>query len=157
MVSHVLDANVFHHCSSGLLSSRPCAAVWDWLDAQATAGAIKVPLPIWDEIERVYNPLRDWQHAHKSTFLIEDAGADARVGGMLDLYAPDLTEEEMLRIGADPFLAAYAQEFGAKVVTKEVSKPTCQRANKRLPDICTQCRVPWITDHILIRELDFKT
>jgi hypothetical protein len=156
VVSHVLDANVFITAHRDYYPPDRVPQFWDWLTAKATAGAIKVPLPIWDEIERVYNPLKDWQQAHRSVFIIEEAAADARVGTILDLYATDLTEDEMLRIGADPFLAAYGQEFGAKVVTKEVSKPTCQRANKRLPDICAQCRIPWITDHVLIRELDFR-
>ena len=113
-------------------------------------------MPIWQEIERVYNPLKTWQIANKSAFILEDASADARVGSMLDLYATDLTDAEMLRIGADPFLAAYAQEYGAKVVTKEVPKPTSMRANRKLPDICLGCGILWINDHALIRELDFK-
>lgn len=156
MVSHFLDANVFITAHRDYYPPDRVPQFWAWLAEKADHGAVKVPLPIWDEIERVYNPLRDWQQSNRRVFVLEDAAADARVGAMLDLYATDLTSDEMLRIGADPFLAAYAQEHRAKVVTKEVPKPTCQRANRRLPDICGECGVPWINDHALIRELDFR-
>ncbi len=122
----------------------------------AENGFVKIPMPIWDEIERVYSPLSEWQKEHKDAFVYQDGDADALVGEVLDLYAPDLSEDEIYKIGADPFLIAYARHKNAKLVTKEASKPTRQRANRHIPDICNEFGVEWITDHQLIIDLDFK-
>jgi hypothetical protein len=51
-------------------------------------------------------------------------------------YAPDLTDDETLQIGRDPFLIAYALASPANrcVVTTEVSAPSKRRQNRRIPD-----------------------
>lgn len=44
------------------------------------------------------------------------------------------------RIGNDPFIVAYALAFKphATVVSTEVSRPSAQRGNRRLPDVCQE-------------------
>jgi transcriptional regulator with XRE-family HTH domain len=42
------------------------------------------------------------------------------------------------------------------VVTREVSRPSKQRANKKIPDICAQFGVPVIDDFALYRTLSFS-
>lgn len=51
-------------------------------------------------------------------------------------YAPDLNDSEIEEIGQEPFLI-YALDDVANftVVTKEVSAPSKQRANRRVPDV----------------------
>jgi hypothetical protein len=53
-------------------------------------------------------------------------------------YAPDLTDDEVIQIGRDPILIAYALASPAErcVVTTEVSAPGKQRQNRRIPDVC---------------------
>jgi hypothetical protein len=53
-------------------------------------------------------------------------------------YAPDLTDDEVVQIGRDPFLIAYALTSPANrcVVTTEASSPRKQRQNRRIPDVC---------------------
>jgi hypothetical protein len=73
-------------------------------------------------------------------------------------YAPDLNDSEIEEIGQDPFLIAYALPTPADitVVTKEVSAPSKQRANRRVPDVCKTIGVRSINDFDFYRELDFK-
>ena len=74
-------------------------------------------------------------------------------------YADDLTDDEVEKIGRDPFLIAYAltapEEI--RVVSTEVSKPTKQRANRRLPDVCRDFQVECINTFEFVRRLDFST
>ena len=74
-------------------------------------------------------------------------------------YAPDLSDEEVERIGRDPFLVAYALSDPARrtVVTTEVSKPKKQRANRHVPDVCTDLGVPCCNTYQFIDVLDFTT
>lgn len=73
-------------------------------------------------------------------------------------YAPDLNDSEIEEIGQDPFLIGYALTDVASftVVTKEVSAPSKQRANRRVPDVCKTFGIRSINDFEFYRELDFK-
>ena len=72
-------------------------------------------------------------------------------------YAPDLTDVEIEKIAKDPFLVAAAMATPDRiVVTREVSKPKRQRANRKVPDVCNVFGVPVITDFQLYRALNFS-
>mgnify|MGYP006447590949 CR=1 FL=1 len=73
-------------------------------------------------------------------------------------YAPDLTDDEVEQIGNDPFLAAYAivNRRERIVVTKETSRPSKQRANRKLPDVCDTFAITWMDDFELYRRRDFR-
>ncbi len=74
-------------------------------------------------------------------------------------YAPNLSEEEIERVGRDPFLIAYAFRDRSRrtVVTTEVSRPKKQRANRHIPDVCDALGVLHCNTYDLIRALDFST
>ena len=74
-------------------------------------------------------------------------------------YAPDLTAQELEKLKADPFLVAYgvAQPGSVTVVTTETSRPSRQRANRHLPDVCETLDVPCIDTFELLRRLNFST
>jgi Domain of unknown function (DUF4411) len=72
-------------------------------------------------------------------------------------YAPDLKDDEVETIGRDPFLVAAAMAGPDRVVvTREVSSPRKQRANRKVPDVCATMGVSCITDFELWRALDFR-
>ena len=72
-------------------------------------------------------------------------------------YAPDLKDDEVETIGRDPFLVAAAMAGPDRlVVTREVSSPKKQRANRKVPDVCATIGVSCITDFELRRLLDFS-
>ena len=80
-------------------------------------------------------------------------------------YADDLTDDEIEQLNEDPLLIAYALvDINHRcVVTTEVSKPSRQRANRHIPDVCNDFDVCCL--HIfrrrdtpgLIDALDFRT
>ena len=74
-------------------------------------------------------------------------------------YARDLDDEEVERVGADPFLIAHAFRDRERriVVTTEVSKPTLERSNRRIPDVCREIGVRCCNTFEFIKALDFTT
>ena len=76
-----------------------------------------------------------------------------------DGYAPDLTDDEIEKIGRDPFLIAYALASPADrcVITTEVSRPSKQRSNRKIPDVCNAFDVQCFGPFVLNRNLGFRT
>ena len=74
-------------------------------------------------------------------------------------YAPDLDAAELVTVGRDPFLIAYAMAAPADrcVISFEVSSPSKTRANRKVPDVCNSVGVRCATLFELIKELDFTT
>ena len=153
----LLDANVFISAQRDYYPPNRVPEYWDWLAYQAETGSIKVPQPIWDEIKPHDEDLKAWISAHQDTFILYPDESDVLVPDVLARYGDDLTDGELEQIGADPFLVAAAIHHRAVVVSKEGSKPTKKRQNRRLPDICHALGIDCITDHRLIVELDFRT
>ena len=137
---------------------------WEWLLHHGDAGRLKIPAENFDEI----NPGPDKKHPFyiwrkdaataKALVLGEDADI-AAVQRVLDQgYGKNLTDDELITIGKDPFLIAYALSGKDRVVvTSEKSKSSAKRKNRRIPDVCDDLGVRWMTPFQLNIELDFKT
>ncbi len=125
------------------------------------AGRIKMPLEIHNEIAISRGPLRDWiceRHIRQALVLGEEASAELVDRVLSEGYGEDLTDSDLEKIGEDAFLIAYAlAEEDRVVVTKETSKPSKQRANRKIPDVCDTLQVKWMTDFDLYRVLAFTT
>lgn len=95
---------------------------------------------------------------HKKVLrLTEEADLD-KVRQVLAKYGDDLTEDEVITIGQDPFLVAAVLGHADRiVVTGEVSASSKRRAKRKVPDICNDLGVPWRSPVELIRELNFTT
>ena len=135
---------------------------WSWLVHHGTRGNAKMPMEIFEEIKDGRGPLPAWIKAKENKqALIMDKEVDAAlVSRVVDIgYADNLADDEVEKIGRDPFLVAYALVAPAErcVVTTEVSKPTKRRANRRLPDVCESLGVKWMDSFGLLRELNFST
>ncbi|MCY3615317.1 MAG: DUF4411 family protein, partial [Bacteroidetes bacterium] len=74
-------------------------------------------------------------------------------------YGGTLTDVDLNRIGGDPFLIASALEDPKRrtVVTEEVSKPSAQGVDRKIPDICKDLKVRCINILKFIKTLNFKT
>jgi len=108
------------------------------------------------------DPLLDWICATEiETALLLDEDVDvALVQRVISLgYAPDLRDDEVDKIGRDPFLIAYALANSADrtVVTTEVSKPATQRANRKIPDVCQAVGAVCCGPFVLNKTLGFRT
>lgn len=75
-----------------------------------------------------------------------------------DGYAKDIKDDELITMGKDPFLIAYALAEQTRVVVTSVrSRPGAKRHNRHIPDVCGTLGVKCITPFQLNNDLDFKT
>jgi hypothetical protein len=130
------------------------------LKDRAEASVIKMPFEIYDEIEPHSGPLSDWLRLAdvRAALVLSETVNSSTVQRVLSLgYAADLTDVEIEEIGRDPFLIAAALNGADRVVvTREVSRPSAQRSNRKIPDICKSFGLPCITDFELYRQLSFS-
>ncbi|MFN8682746.1 DUF4411 family protein [Paracoccus sp. P2] len=157
---YLLDANTLIRANADYYPIDRIPQFWDWLIDCGHAGRVKIPNEIADEVTAGRDDVADWLKE-------ENAKSALRLGEKVDVaalrhvvahgYAPDLDSTEMQKIGKDPFLVAYAiGKLDRTVVTKELSKPSKQRANRKVPDVCNVCGVTWLNDFGFYRDADFR-
>ncbi len=162
---YLLDANVLITANSQYYPIDQVPEFWSWLQHQAASDFVKIPLEVMEEIKegrRDNDPLIDWitrDDNHDVLVLQENVNAVLVQRVVTGGYAPDLTDDEVEKIGRDPFLIAYAlADPGERwVVTTEVSRPSAQRQNRKVPDVCRTVGVQCCGPFTLNRNLGFRT
>ena len=163
---YLLDANVLIDANRDYYPISRIPEFWAWLLEMGRLGRIKIPQEFFDEVilppppEDRPDPLVEWSKTNKDAIVLdEEADVDLVARVTERGYASDLTDEEIVKMGRDPFLVAYAlvDIQGRCVVTTEHSKPSRTRANRKLPDVSRDFDVRPINTFELIRELDFHT
>lgn len=158
---HLLDANVLIRAHEDYYPIDRVPQFWEWLIEVATAGQVKMPFEIHGEIAISNGPLRDWIVAPsvKSALILdEEVHADLVDAVLSKGYGGALTDSDLEKIGQDAFLVAYALADALRVVvSKESSKPSAQKGNRRLPDVYNDLGVRFIRDFELYRVLNFST
>jgi hypothetical protein len=160
---HLFDANVLIAASNTYYPLDGIPEFWDWIDHQAITGLIKLPVEILDEIlagSKKEDPLLDWITAPKGVLRLKEKVDPSLVNKVvIEGYAPDLTDDELIEIGQDPFLIAYAlaDKTTRCVVTVEVSSPSKKRQNRKVPDVCNQMGVNCQNPFQVYRSLGFST
>ncbi len=165
---YLLDANTLIDAKRDYYPIDRIPEFWDWLLFQGKEGNIKIPIEIYEEFkdkedsEGNKDSLALWaeqEEVRKALLLDEDAEQDfvARItyGG----YVPNPTDDELVKIGRDPFLISYGllDTSNRTIVTTEVSRPTKTGANRKIPDVCKGFDIRCINNFQLLRELDFRT
>ena len=157
---YLLDANVLIRAHEDYYPLDRIPQFWDWLTAQASAGRVKMPLEIHDEIATGTGVLKDWitsRHVKNELILPEEVDSTLLNHVLNTAYGPNLTDQEHEQVGRDPFLVAYGLMGKDRViVTKEVPKPSKSRGNRKVPDACDSVEVPWTPDFKFYRDLDFR-
>jgi Domain of unknown function (DUF4411) len=164
---YLLDANIL---MTAHLNYYPIDSVpewWEWIAHQAEAEALKMPLEIYEEIkdggtDQERDLLFAWavKDNIKNAPILKEEVNQALVARCTSVgYAPDLTDDELLQVGRDPFLIAYAMASlqDRCVVTNEASAPSKQRQNKRIPDVCSTLGVQCCNTFAMMKALGFKT
>ncbi|MCQ4188457.1 DUF4411 family protein [Methylocystis sp. NLS-7] len=159
---YLLDANVLITANNLYYEFARVPEFWDWLLHMGEAGHIKLPIEVLEEIISGTDDLSEWlsqKENRRSLELAEDVNITFVQQVINKGYAPDLSDDEIEMIGRDPFLIAYALVDPAErcVVTTEVSKPSKQRANRHIPDVCKTLGVTSVDSFHLIRALNFST
>ncbi len=165
---YLLDANTLIHAKNFYYPMARVPEFWGWLVYQGQSSSIKIPIEIYEEFKDAQpkdgqkDELTLWselEEVKEALLFEEEAEPDlvARVtyGG----YTPNPTDDELMRMGRDPFLIAYALRDVENIciVTTEVSKPKRVGANRHIPDVCNTFGIRCINNFDLIRELDFST
>jgi hypothetical protein len=162
---YLLDANVLITASNSYYPIDQVPEFWSWLQHQAASGHVKIPIEVMEEVRvgrRDNDPLLDWisEDENADALQLEEVVNATLVQQVVSTgYAPDLTDDEVEKIGRDPFLIAYALSNPPDrcVVTNEVSKPSAQRQNRRIPDVCRALDVQCCGPFDLNRNLRFHT
>lgn len=158
---YLLDANVLIRAHEDYYGIHQVPQFWDWLKILAERGSVKMPFEIHDEIAISNGVLKEWitsEEIRKALILDEEVNQDLMGRVLADGYAPDLTDTEIEKIGRDPFLIAYALTHSDRVVvTKEVSKPSKQRENRKIPDVCSRLNIHCMRDFDFFKVAGFTT
>ena len=161
----LLDANVLITANSTYYPLDQIPEFWSWVHHQAESNRLKIPREIMEEIKagrKDDDPLLDWICIPEieSALLLDELVDVTLVQHVVSTgYAADLSDDEVEKIGRDPFLIAYALADPAErtVVTTEVSRPSAQRANRKVPDVCQNLGAISCGPFALNRALGFRT
>lgn len=159
---YLLDANVLIDANRDYYSMDRVPEFWAWLVHQGSNDAVKIPIEIYEEIKDGKDALATWakDDAVEDALLLNEAADPTIVAPITDGgYASDLTDDEIEKIGRDPFLISYAMidPNDRTVVTTEVSKPRRKRANQHIPDVCGTFGLRCRNTFEFVRELNFST
>ena len=138
---------------------------WDWLIFRGQKGNIKIPIEIYRECygqKGNEDELVVWAkrtEVKRALLLKESAEPDLVSRITYGGYLPNPTDDEIKKMGNDPFLLSYALRDleNRCVVTTEISKKSIKGAGAKMPDVCEKFDIRCINSFQLIKELDFKT
>ncbi|MBI4556278.1 MAG: DUF4411 family protein [Candidatus Hydrogenedentes bacterium] len=159
---YLLDANILIDANRDYYPISRVREFWEWLEHNGTEGHVKIPVEVYEEIKEGDDDLTKWAKKAEikdALLLKEDADSTLVSRVINEGYAPDLTDDEVEKLGRDPFLVAYALAGpgGRCVVTTEGSKPKRVRANRHIPDVCRDLGIACCNTFELVRALDFRT
>jgi hypothetical protein len=160
---YLFDASVLITAHNTYYPVDDIPEFWEWISHQGTIGKIKIPIEILEEVlagTRKDDLRVAWMTDNQETLRLREDVNPVLVNTIVTQgYAADLTDDELIEIGRDPFLIAYGLTNPAErcVVTAEPSAPSKQRANRRIPDVCKQFGIPCQNPFTVYKTLGFKT
>ena len=161
---YLLDANILITAANTYYGISRVPEFWSWLHHQAASGHVKLPIEMYEEVlegRQEDDELLDWVKDDKNRpalVLDEMSNPELVRRVVVEGYANDLADDEVEKIGRDPFLIAYALGNPERcIVTTEVSKPKKQRHNRHVPDVCQSLNVSCCGPWELNERLGFKT
>ncbi len=161
---YLLDANILITAANTYYDIGRVPEFWTWLQHQGTSGNIKIPLEMYEEVlegRKEDDPLLDWlKNDGIRTALLFAEKCDANLVRRVvrEGYANDLTDDEVEKLGRDPFLISYGLDQGNRcIATTEVSRPSRIRHNRHIPDVCAALKVNCCGPWELNKQLGFKT
>ncbi len=172
---YLFDASAIIEANNDYFSMDRIVLYWDWLLDKADKGIVKIPREIYQEIIPTSYPdstknYNHYQKAKKSLFdwthqqdviekLILDEQIDRSIYEQVLRrgYGENLEDTDYRKMGQDPFLIAYAMKQPHRiVVTKERSKPSKIKGNRKIPDVCKDLEIECIDDYEFQRRCDFR-
>lgn len=159
---YLLDANIIITAANTYYALDRVPEFWSWLVHQGESGRIKVPLEMYEEVLAGHeDELVEWAENDpvRAALEFKEASKPEIVQHVVkNGYADDLTDVEIEKIGRDPFLISYGLISQERcIVTTEASRPSRQRHNRQIPDVCQTLNVSWCGPWDLNKALGFKT
>lgn len=162
---YLLDANILITAHNTYYPIDRVPEFWTWIQHQGNSGFVKIPTEIYEEIlagNRRGDMLLDWiaSDTSRAALNFDEIVNPVLVRQVVSQgYANDLTDDEVEKLGRDPFLIAYALVAPLErcVVTTEISRPTKTRHNKKIPDVCSSMGIPCCDPFRLYRDQGFMT
>ena len=159
---YLLDANVLIDANRDYYPIERVPEFWGWLQHHGAIETLKIPLEIYEEVRDGKDGLAAWiRNPGVAADLRYEREVDEELVAyaVAEGYAPDLTDDEIPKIGRDAFLLGYAlRDPGSHcIVTTEVSRPKRRRANRHLPDVARDFGIDSCNTFELTRRLDFRT
>jgi Domain of unknown function (DUF4411) len=165
---YLLDANTLIDAKRDYYPIDRVPEFWSWLVYQGLQGSIKIPIEVYEEFSDTKDKdgnkdaLASWAEeveVREALLFEEEAEQDlvARItyGG----YVANPTDDELEKMGRDPFLLSYALKDleNRCIVTTEVSKPSRQGGNRHVSDVCRDFDIHCINNFLMIKEMNFST
>ena len=158
-VLYLLDADVLIRANRFYYPLNRFPIFWSWLAHVGAGGGVKVPREQYEEITSGSGELVDWLKDAKEALLFNEEAHPTLVGEVTLNGYGELDENGLEKVGRDPFLISYgyADKTRRTIVTLEVSAPSKQGANRKIPDVCTDLGVYCCDLFEFIEALDFTT
>jgi hypothetical protein len=160
MTLYLIDANVLIDAHDNYYPFDRIPHFWQWLLGLGLADVVKIPSEIYEEVAPNRGSMPQWlRERHvRDALVLPEAANMGLVQHVLDVgYGTDLSEDEIERIGQDPFLIAAARAGNNRaVVTNEGSKPTAKRGKTKIPDACMRVGVQSMHAFEFYRKLAFS-
>lgn len=159
---YLLDTSVLITANRTYYAIDRVPEFWEWLVHMGNADHVKIVDEIYEEFSDGKDGLAQWgkQDEVDSALRLAEVVDVGHVRKVISSgYAPDLTDDELEKLGRDPFLIAYAVsgKGNRTIVTTETRKPSKKRANRHIPDVCETFGLPCCNTFELTEALDFRT
>lgn len=165
---YLLDANTLINAKRDYYQFSRVPEFWDWLIFHGQNGNIKIPIEVYEEFKDATDKngekdlLAAWaeETATKQSLVLDEKSEMIFVSKVLyEGYITNPTEDDIEKVGRDPFLIAHAFRDPRKrcVVTAEVSKPSRKGASRHIPDVCNFFGIKNCNLFSMISALNFST
>jgi hypothetical protein len=164
MMLYLLDANILITAANTYYGISRVPEFWSWLQHQEASGQIKIPVEMYEEVlegRKHDDELLDWvkNDTNRKALIFDEESNPVLVRRVVkEGYGDDLTDDEIEKLGRDPFLIAYGlADANRCIATTEVSKPSKHRHNRHIPDVCAALKLNCFGPWDLNKHLGFKT
>lgn len=144
---YLLDANILIDPKRDYYPIERVPEFWNWLIYRGNQQKIKIPLEIYEELQNKVDKtgrkdsLTEWieqNEVDRALLLNENANQNFVSTIITKGYSPHLTDDEIKKVGRDPFLISYGltDTINRTIVTNEVSRTNAEGANRKIPNVC---------------------
>lgn len=150
---YILDTSFFvdSHKLHFPLNANP--DFWNLIQDLANRGIVTIPKKVYEELTSYTDELVDWVKANKSCLVDVDDKAFEKLHIVMGTGYGIIDENLLEKLGADPYVIAYALAVKGSVVTSEKIANKTNPANKKIPQICQILEIPCFTATRFIWEI----